>query len=81
MEPCLRQVPLRKKRSTQKVETRGKGKKITKREGKKQEKRKKEAGRRIEESRRRNWLGLCWSEYPHSHRPCLAPMDINSDSY
>lgn len=52
---------------------RTKGKKVTKREGKKQEKIKEEAGRRMDESRRRNWLGLCWSKYPHSHRPCLAP--------
>lgn len=51
---------------------RRKGKKVTKREGKKQEKIKEEAGRRMDESRR-NWLGLCWSKYPHSHRPCLAP--------
>lgn len=73
MEPCLRQVPLREKEKQGGSRDKGEGKEVTKREGMKQEKRKEEAGRRVEESRRRNRLGLCWSEYPHSHGPCLAP--------
>lgn len=49
MEPCLRQVPLREKEKQGGSRDKGEGKEVTKREGMKQEKRKEEAGRRVEE--------------------------------